>query len=206
MNQNFTDIINGVSDGTKDLNVNDCEAVTSTLGTVTLGTGSIDLEKALVPLGSIIPWYDFNAAISLNTTYWAYCDGSASSITGVGAVTLPDLSNRYLVGFGTEAGGDIDSAAWATAAVGNASHQVNLEHQHTVGEYVQSTGDFFMLESDGTQRDVFAKSVNGTGAGAGNPVLFNYGSDFTMYTDNQSSTTQSIQPRSIRVRFIMRRK
>jgi hypothetical protein len=86
---------------------------------------------AMPPIGSIVAHYDYNAALTINSDYWRYCDGSSVTITGIGTQTLPDLSNRYLVGFGTEGGGDIDTAAWATAAVGNASHQVDLSHTHT---------------------------------------------------------------------------
>jgi hypothetical protein len=72
-------------------------------------------------------------------TILAYCDGSTKTIAGIGAQTLPDLSNRYMVGFGTEGGGDIDTAAWSTTPVGNASHQVNLQHSHTVDSHTHDT-------------------------------------------------------------------
>jgi len=105
------------------LNVLDTLTVDSLNGVVKSDTGvfstfSID---ALVPIGSIIPFYDFNGALTFNSSYWCYVDGTTQTIGGVSRV-LPDLSNRYLVGFGTEAGGDIGTAAWATAAVGNANH------------------------------------------------------------------------------------
>ena len=93
------------------------------------------VDAIVCPIGTIIPFYDFNAALTFNADYWAYCDGSAKTIAGIGSQTLPDLSNRYLVGFGTEGGGDIDIAAWATAAVGAASHQVDLSHTHGTGSY-----------------------------------------------------------------------
>jgi hypothetical protein len=86
-----------------------------------------------VPVGSIIPWYDFDATISKPSNY-VYCDGSAISDadSALNGETTPDLSGRYLVGFGTpDGGGDLDSASWATAAVGNTSHLGDFDHEHT---------------------------------------------------------------------------
>lgn len=233
----------------------------------------------LPPVGSIIPFYDFNALVTFDSSYWAYCDGSVLSNSGsvLNGQTLPDLSNRYLVGFGTEGGGDNDSAAWSVTPVGNASHQVNLSHAHTVNghthdlsnhthtgpshthtgpSHVHDAGDlqFRVLEWDTTTNTTTLQGLNcGAAAdssgddllygvifsgvtpsltaetgGAGNiPGTGNTGSSGTGATgssgtgatgtpstntsgstspgtDTQLSSTQSIQPRSIRVRFIMR--
>lgn len=92
-------------------------------------------SPTLVPIGSIIPFYDFNGALTFNGTYWAYCNGQTKTVLGVGSTALPDLSNRYLVGFGTEGGADMGSAAWDATAVGAASHQVSLAHTHTVASH-----------------------------------------------------------------------
>ncbi len=81
-------------------------------------------NPALAPIGSIIPFYDYNGALTFNSAYWAYCDGNTATVGGLGTQTLPDLSNRYLVGFGTEAGGDIDTYTWGTAVSGEANHAV----------------------------------------------------------------------------------
>ena len=111
--------------------VNDSGARTEIINANPMNANFNHVLAAMPPIGSIIPFYDFNAALTFNSSYWAYCDGSAATISGIGSQTLPDLSNRYLVGFGTEGGGDIDTAAWATVAVGNASHQVDISHTHT---------------------------------------------------------------------------
>jgi len=100
-------------------------------GGITLGADAIDVEKAMCPVGTIIPFYDFNAGLTFDINYWAYCDGKVYTLTGIGAQTVPDLSNRYLVGFGTEAGQDLGTAAWDITPVGNASHQIDLQHTHT---------------------------------------------------------------------------
>lgn len=264
---------------------------------------------SLPPVGSIIPHYDFAGTVTIDTAYWVYCDGSVISngSSPINGLTLPDLSGRYLVGFGTDGGGDIDTAIWGTGAVGNAAHQVNLQHSHTVnahshdlanhvhaggshthniashnhdmqnhthsvgphthgpgtlqfqiGDYTNGlteTLSFFdssgtsiivassgntpggagaVYESNNTQPSFSmwtttagATGTSGSGSGStdvpstnttssvslvtdpsgtgntGVPVPNLSGSTSTA-TDNQLSTTQSIQPRSIRVRYIMR--
>lgn len=227
-------------------------------GTVLLNssTGS----GGTVPIGSIIPFYDFNALATFDTTNWKYCDGSV--VGGVGplaAQTLPDLSGRYLVGFGTDGGGDIDTAAWATAAVGNASHEINIAHTHTgpshthdMGNHTHNgaahthtsgtltfqvaetvLGDFYMNNGGGagliSANETVAAGVgavvadnwpagansyytyNGSGdtgstspGASGVPSTNTTSASGTGATGSSLSATQSIQPRSIRVRYIMR--
>lgn len=235
-------------------------------------------DGILPPIGMIFGFYDFNGALTFNSTNFAYCDGRAVDVGAIGVQTLPDLSNRYLVGFGTEGGGDIDTAAWTALPVGNLSHQVNLQHTHTVNAHVHtvnahthdlsnhvhaagahthgpgtlqfSTGqqvltggvyllgmynaagaleavydvDKFMLSGAGSNAynplafpgPGLFYTANGTGAtaaGSGNTDVpsLNITSGASPGTDaaspnttNSLSTTQSIQPRSVRVRFLMR--
>lgn len=208
---------------------------------VTIGTGktltvnAVEILKALVPIGSIIPFYDFNAALTFDTTYWKYCDGSTVTIGG-SSRTTPDLSNRYLVGFGTEAGGDIDTASWATTVVGAASHQIDLSHTHTattnsdgahtheVGQYFTANVIRFYKNGDFGNASVYVDTrmlahepsgVGGAGVASvatngswGNPESFYSNSSgahtHTLTSSSSLGATQSIQPRSIRVRFIMR--
>jgi len=214
----------------------------------TTNINSLDFLKVLPPIGSIIPFYDFNGAQSFDAAYWAVCDGSAATVGGT-PETLPDLSGRYLVGFGTDGGGDNASAAWATAAVGNALHEISLIHGHTVDAHAHTnsththgpgtlqfqvanftggnSGVLQMYQAGGgidtvhvlTQRagadgnvNLWASSfvlgaeqyytkggLNATasdgGAGTGNT---------SPGTSTTLSATQSIQPRSIQVRYIMR--
>jgi hypothetical protein len=212
-----------------------------------LGTLKTEVTKALPPVGSIIPFYDFgtggpgSSPLTFDAAYWAYCDGSNVALNGAGSYATPDLSNRYLVGFGTEGGGDMDSAAWATAAVGNASHQVDLQHSHTGPAHIHGPGTLLfavakydytsgsldsrlqMYDSGGALQDILAMP-DSTGSGGTNDGARRWGitagtSDVIFYTaggsgstassgtagtGNSLSTTQSIQPRSIRVRYLMR--
>lgn len=210
-----------------------------------------------VPIGSIIPFYDFNGAATFDTDYWDYCRGQviANPSSPLNGQTMPDLSGRYLVGFGTDGSGTLHNAAWAATAVGNAGHTVNLQHSHTVsshfhtgpshshtvgtlsfsiGEWDDSLGairfstggvsaDINMLYSSNT-----AQATDPVGPAGSVTVISNPNSDrvFKTYsaagstaaggtgntgnaspgTDSQLSAAQSIQPRSLRVRFIMRKK
>lgn len=109
-----------------------------------LGTGRFVLESALndasTPVGSIIPFYDFNGVATFDSTIWKYCDGSVINSPGsiLDGQTLPDLSGRYICGFGTDGGGNIDTAPWDVAPVGNAGSTVNLQHHHTVNNHNHS--------------------------------------------------------------------
>lgn len=223
----------------------------------------------LTPIGSIIPFYDYNGVLTFDTDYWAYCDGSVVSINGTN-YTLPDLSGRYIVGFGTPGGGNIDTATWETTAVGNTAHKININHYHTVNSHNHSiaghstsagtshthgvgtlkfkTGYF---EKD--DQNIYYMRFYDNGGALSSPYNFKYfgvssgsgtvrfwglkdslttssvdyytasGSGSTSSesshthtisvmstlntspnTNSQLSTTQSIQPESIRVRYIMR--
>lgn len=186
-------------------------------------------------VGEIKAFYDFNGAVTFDTDHWAYCNGATVNdpFSPINGETLPDSSNRYLVGFGTEGGEDIGSAAWATAAVGNAGHTVNLEHDHDshyhyLGHFrtpnsglnigfrfykgtfnganhvtvLGETQNYYTPESGG-QAHKRRTTDEATGGSVSNNDLII--SD-TASSDAKLSTTQSIQPRSIRVRYIMRYK
>lgn len=192
--------------------VDDIAVVGSEATTTTTNTDIV--ASQLVPIGTIIPFYDFDGDLAFNTSYWAYCDGSTATVGGVSR-TLPDLSARYLVGFGTEAGQDIDTATWDASAVGNASHQIDISHTHTVPAHGHRIPD----ATTGTNTGVVDLSVASAGAfgtysfaaGSLGQYTEGYGANggvngsAEMTSGSAGSSTQSIQPRSIRVRFLMRR-
>ena len=250
--------IDGVTIGGSSAGAGTFTTLNATSGTF---TGALT-SPSLPPVGTIVPFYDFNALATFDSDYWVYCDGSviSNASSALDGQTTPDLSNRYLVGFGTEGGGDIDTAAWATAAVGAASHQVTLQHSHTVDghthtgpshthtgpSHTHSSGtlQFKVLNKVGADRlqgyqtngNVYDLIINSTtfeagsnrtgssvGAGSANTYTTDgtgstasggtgatgaSGTDATGSTspgtDNQLSTTQSIQPRSVRVRYLLR--
>jgi len=239
----------------------DDSQVISEVSDLVFGATDLELSKVLPPIGTVIWHYDFNAGIPLpDSAYWAACDGSAATVNG-GPQTLPDLSGRYIVGFGTDGGTDIDSAAFATAAVGNAGHTINIQHSHTVNAHQHSgnTGSTALT----TNTDGAHSHAAGTLAAAidpfsvSNKIYYNLSGNSTAFsrdrehsvnstatpggtstqsvsvfgstatdgahqhtinthshtianespaTDAQLSTTQSIQPRSIRMRAYLRKK
>jgi len=220
-------------------------------GTFTTMTATDISSAAIPPIGSIIPFYDYNGVLTFNASFWAYCDGSTATLTGIGLQTLPDLSGRYLVGFGTDGGGDIDTSAWATAAVGNASHQVALNHTHTgpshthtgpshthspgtlqfavanfpsagviefwdlsgnvrarlSGNAVQGPGTgidrFYWSVWEGSPLFAWTKNSESTGSTGASGTAAT-GASGTEATGSSLSATQSIQPRSVRIRYLMR--
>lgn len=94
VNQNFTDVINGVSDGTKDLNAASLTIVGSTTlnGSVSLGDGTPDNISFLGSLASTIPiktnaLYDFGSAtLGLASIYLGSAGGFTTRVVG-GATT-----------------------------------------------------------------------------------------------------------------------
>lgn len=218
------------------------------------------VSLSVVPVGTILPFYDFNALVAFDGNLFKYCDGSGivDADSPLNGQTIPDLSRRYLVGFGTDGGGNIDSDGWDTAPVGNINHLINLQHSHTVDSHTHTgpshthnmgnhthsgpshfhdvvgntaaiagggTADFSTgagtldidpgdpnIQGQHTHGINFSSTLGGGGATSG-PSTNTTGSGGTgdtgstsPGTDNQLSTAQSIQPRSVRVRYIMRYK
>jgi hypothetical protein len=164
-------------------------------------------DNVSVPIGSIIPFYDFNGALTFNASYWAYCNGQTKTVVGIGSVTLPDLSNRYLVGFGTEGGTNMGSSAWSATPVGNASHQISIQHFHDTAFYdhVRLSLSLYQYSSGIVTTETFKRGILNSATGSYFDAYINdFGSDQNFITNNAGSTTQTIQPRSILVRFIMR--
>lgn len=201
-----------------------------------------------VPVGTILPFYDFDGAVSFDTSVYAYCNGQ--TINDIASLLhgkeLPDLSNRYIVGFGTDGGGDIGSSSWLSAPIGNSSHVINISHAHAMplhthsgpshshsGAYHShplygSTGYVYGTGANRFQVDIGGHSlpIVGGGSDQGNHThsLYGLGTDvadsgYTGYagtgqtgssgdgnTGDSLSASQSIQPRSIRCRYIMRYK
>ena len=181
--------------------------------------------EAIVPIGTILAHFDYDR-LTFDTDLFKYCDGSTVNVGGV-SEDLPDLSNRYLVGFGTEAGGDIDSAAWAETVVGIAGHEIDISHIHTMPTHIHTMPSHAHNQNYGaTQSAASGTACMAAGNEADGAILYNIGgSGSTWYivntgvqavdpgdtnsidpgdTNSALSATQSVQPRSIRCRFIMR--
>lgn len=95
---------------------------------------AFSLKDSIYPVGTILQHYDFNGTVNaVASGHWAYCDGSVVSDTAspLNGQTLPDLSGRYIVGAGTDGGGDIDTATWNATVTGVASDTNTFAHTHT---------------------------------------------------------------------------
>lgn len=211
------------------------DATISNTGVVTVNFGG----GSGIPVGTITAFYDYNGLVTFDTNFWKYCDGTAIVKVGspLNGQLAPDLSGRYLVGFGTDGGGDIGTALWATAPVGNAGHTINIQHSHTVNSHTHDFGTLKFKTASSTAiavpagysmafYDSAGAAVNVSDnvvvmtAAVGATVWFQVAGVGTQdyYTTSGSgntgssspgtnsalSTAQSIQPRSIRCRYIIR--
>jgi len=220
--------INGTFTGT--LAVTGTSTFTGNTTAAQLTLANVDVSKALVPIGSIIPHYDFDANLTPDSTYWKYCNGQSTDVGGT-TETLPDLTGRYLVGFGTGGDANIEAVAWATDAVGNTAHQIDVSHTHTGPSHThtgpshnhawfsKSTGTTggTTYYSNGSSQSVVVDGVGGAteayvldATSAGKAWYTNKtgtgatGASGTGSTGSAGSATQSIQPESLPVRYIMR--
>ena len=110
------------------------------------------LSFQTVPVGTIVPWYDYNGAVVLPAG-WRYCNGQVIDDANSPLYNLytPDLSESYVIGAGGAGGGDIGTvptnagtaAAWSNGAmVGQNdmnSSNLDLAHVHTVATHASDT-------------------------------------------------------------------
>lgn len=187
-----------------------------------------NLINFLVPIGSTMLFNDFNGVLSVSGTYWTPENGTTVTDPDslLNGKTLDDVSGRYVVGFGSDGGGDIDSAAWSAGAVGNTGHVVDLSavgaaHTHGVGSLQFQTGrlysaagnlEFYMFDSSGSDDKVL--NISGLRQSGASNMTYTAGSNRYFYTKSGTgitssdgtggSATQSIQPRSVKKRSYIR--
>lgn len=144
VNQNFTDMINSLSDGTKDLSIGalTCAGAATLNGAVTLGNGSVDDITVTGSLASSIPIkttysYDIGAAtLGLRKLYLGASDSAARSIAiGAGAVsasytmTLPTavpVSAKSVMTFDTSGVASFESRATRSTAAKTTTYLATL--------------------------------------------------------------------------------
>jgi hypothetical protein len=120
---------------------------------------------------------------------------------------LPDADNKYLVGAATTPA----TGASAIPTVGNANHEVNLEHNHqwhkangaaAVDQTYDSSGNPTAY-AKGDNKDVSHYGLEAhTSTGGGGGVEASAGSD--LYTNKGGSATQSVKPESHAFQVYMR--
>lgn len=150
-----------------------------------------------VPIGTYLQWDDWNGLLTLDSNY-RYADGSVIVAPGSpldGQVTK-DMSGRGGVGYGTIGAGDVGTAPWSAAAVGNSNNQVNLNHTHTHSH--THTGPSH-THGDGTLKFKVAEA-GGTGGGTGFLDMFTSGGTQVRIIE---SATVSVLPGSnvLQLRF-----
>lgn len=118
-----------------------------------------------VPIGSILPWCDFNGTLTIDANY-RYMDGSVIVAVGspINGQTTDDLSGAYIVGYGTLGAGDIDTATYDTTPVGNADHQIAINHTHTISG---TAIDGLLSTANGLTSSIITDQVSNTSAGFG---------------------------------------
>jgi hypothetical protein len=161
-------------------------------GTVTPGHGWMKCD------GRQITESAYNTEHGANT--WATYIGSSDLLNKY----LPNMTGRYPVGVATTT----QTGSGAITAVGNTSHQVNLQHTHSVPDHVHEWLDTNGNSGDGADLSTTSGAANGIDYTATDAIV---GSRSTAgvtggvgTSGNGGSTTQSIQPESIELEFYMR--
>lgn len=138
-----------------------------------------------VPIGSILPWCDFNGTLTIDVNY-RYMDGSVIVAPGspIDGQTTDDLSGAYIVGYGTLGGGDIDTAAYDPTPVGNANHQIAINHTHTIAG---TAIDGLLSTANGLTGTIRTEQVSNSSSGFGSVV------DPKIIVDNSGNTVNTLR-------------
>lgn len=175
-------------------------------------------------LGEIRAFHSFNGVIPIPRG-WMQCDGSVigssayDAIHGSGAYAsdgiaslllhgkyTPNLTNKYIVG---SASTTQDGTSTITS-VGNASHQINIQHSHSHSHIWHTYESDISPSKDGAGTNL---SVDSSGGSSWKGIsLVDKSSNSTLgITGNTNtnaadalSTTQSVQPESIQFIHIIR--
>lgn len=126
VNQNFTDLVNGVSDGTKDLSISalTCAGNVALNGNTTIGNASSDTLTVTASLASTIPIgttnsYDIGGtSTGLRYAYFGHAGGSetarvaSSTLAANIQLTLPDASGE--IGLNATTAAVVSTTDWNT--------------------------------------------------------------------------------------------
>jgi hypothetical protein len=173
-------------------------------GSIADATAVMANLNAICPVGKIMYFDDLNGVNTVDTGIFAALNGQTISDAGspYNGLALKDVSGRYIVGYGTDGGGNIASAAYAMTVVGNAGHSVNLAHIHQTAYRLSVNLGFYDINGNAVSEFAFAKTQF-TGSG----LAYGYANETenqTFYTTSGGSSTQSIQPRSVTFRAYVR--
>lgn len=204
------------------------------MGTATYRWKRAYIVAGYLPTGSIMPWYDYNGAITLPQG-WMTCDGSIVNETNYDTqhtagdwdeyVVSSPLDGKYLPNLNDKAlhgtTGSTQAGSGAITFAGNASHQVNIAHTHTLNHNHQwmiwsaisqsmssydSGGTAAGLDESGT----CAANVNLVTGGADCLAGFDSNEGWTADNDGEDtstsslSSTQSVKDHGLAVKMIMK--
>jgi len=130
--------------------IQDSAISTNKLANLAVTTGKIandavtapKLDRQYVhPIGSIMPWWRPNASTSVPDG-WVIATGQTLAAAdhdfpGGGAVTLPDLRNKFLLGADTA---NVGTLASETPAIGYSAgnNSLNISHSHTIASHTHT--------------------------------------------------------------------
>lgn len=202
------------------------------------GTSTYPFERINVTTGGLFPgalllFHDFGGALTPAQGYMK-CNGDIVNETNYDAIHgagswaahivssplsgkhLPDWNNKYAVGSDTTP----DDGSSAISPVGNANHQVNLQHNHSIPGHnhrwyiPQGSSDDNIFDSSGTQHDIANAGRTGLAisVGSGGGLANSNNTMSALYTSNAGSgntgnagsTTQNIQPESQKAQYWIR--
>jgi hypothetical protein len=166
--------------------------------------------NSLVPVGTCLAFFDYNGTCTFDSAVFKYMNGQTVSDANspLNGQVLTDMSNRYLVGFGTEAGANIGSAAWSVTPLGRASHLVTLT-TNELPAHSHGITDPTHRHSIQNGAVVVAGSSISLGSGSfpfGSVYVTGYASTGITINNSGSGNAFSIQVRSIPCRWIIRYK
>lgn len=177
-------------------------------------------ENALPPVGSVLPFFDFNGLVTYNSDVWKPINGATISDvqSPLNTVTLPNLTGRALIGYGTDGGSDMMSATWSASPVGNAGHLIDISHSHDLGSNAYAkfhfnssylaalslsgpSGSGFTANLKNTHSDAYDFAVSSQAVSDGSALLALGGR-----TNTGATSSIDIRMRSIRCRWLVRYK
>lgn len=121
-----------------------------------------------VPIGAVLPWCDFNGTLTLDPNY-RYMDGTTIVAVGspIDGKTTDDLSGAYIVGYGTLGSGNIGTAPYDATPVGNANHEIAINHTHTIAG---TAIDGLLSTANGLTGTIRTGQVSNSSSGFGSVV------------------------------------
>ena len=184
------------------------------LGTPTFPWKRADITTGYLFCGQVIMFHDYNGLLTpgqgwmkmngdiVNEANYDAIHGAGSWDDYIGTSPLdgkylPNAADKYPMGKAntTQAG------TVAITFVGNASHQINIQHSHTVASHTHTMAHTHTWPSGGGNTRALTdgtESVSTSGSSTANTGAAAPG------TDSQLSTTQNIQPHTLELEFWMR--